>query len=84
MAFAFGIADVPHEIDLLKINIEGSEDRALMPYLKSIQRDNWPDYIMLEVGNRSLWQEDCVDFLGANQYEVAFTNGENMHFRSTA
>ena len=69
------------KVDILKMDIEGSEDKALLPYLKSTERKNWPVYIMMEVGNRNLWKDDCIDFLLANDYEIAFDNTENMHFQ---
>ena len=72
-----------NKVNILKMDIEGSEDKALLPYMNATERTAWPDYIMLEVGNRKLWSEDCVNHLLSNNYEIAFENGENMHFRST-
>ncbi len=53
----------PSWIDVLKIDIEGAEDRALMPFLQTAPRSLWPQVIALEDSHRDRWQHDIVAFL---------------------
>lgn len=48
--------DVQH-IDVLKIDIEGAEDRALMPFLAAVPPSLLPKMILIENSER-LWRED--------------------------
>jgi FkbM family methyltransferase len=56
------LAGLDH-IDVLKIDIEGFEDRALLPFIESTPRSLWPRRIFMEIANQRLWRLDCVEFL---------------------
>jgi FkbM family methyltransferase len=47
-------------IDALKIDIEGYEDRALLPFLRSAPKSLWPRAILLEVAHADVWREGCL------------------------
>lgn len=50
-------------IDFLKIDIEGFEDRALVPFIKAVPRRLWPKRIFMETRISNRWEQDCVRFL---------------------
>jgi len=50
-------------IDLLKIDIEGFEDRALAPFLRTAQAALLPTHILMEMEHRALWQDDLASLL---------------------
>ncbi len=68
-------------IDVLKIDVEGFEDRALLPYLQDAAPAEWPDYVLLEKTHQSLWSADLIAAFKARDYEVAFENPDNLHLR---
>ncbi len=65
-------------VDLLKIDIEGYEDQALMPLMTSEHEALWPGAILIETVLRQHWQEDCVAHLQSLGYRLAGDTGENM------
>lgn len=46
--------------DALKIDIEGFEDRALLPFFRNASSTLWPRRIVMEVSHPADWREDCV------------------------
>mgnify|MGYP005861051507 CR=1 FL=1 len=50
-------------IDLLKIDIEGYEDRALVPFFKSAPRSLWPRRIFIEHDQAARWEVDVMNTL---------------------
>lgn len=71
-------------VDVLKIDVEGFEDRALLPYLQNAQEAEWPDYVLLEKTFHSLWKADIIAAFKERGYTVAFENPENLHLRRAA
>lgn len=59
-------------IDALKIDIEGYEDRALLPFLRSVSQDLWPRAILTEVIGAANWREDCLHHLQEMGYAIAW------------
>jgi len=59
-------------IDALKIDVEGYEDRALLPFIADAERRLWPQRIFMEITWQSRWQTDCVSRLQAAGYRVAW------------
>ena len=45
------------KVDALKIDIEGYEDRALIPFFRTAPRELWPAYVMIE-RSPHVWAED--------------------------
>ena len=54
---------------IIKIDIEGMEDRALFPYFEAIKPENYPKLIVMEDGINSHWERDILSWLLANGYE---------------
>ena len=50
-------------IDILKVDIEGFEDRALIPFISTAAQNLWPKRIFMEIVHSRIWQRDCVAFL---------------------
>ena len=64
---------------VIKIDIEGMEDRALFPYFEAIKPENYPKLIVMEDGINSHWERDILSWLLANGYEsTARTRGNVM------
>ena len=52
-------AGVSH-VDALKIDIEGYEDRALIPFFKEAPQSLWPRAIVIEHLSKNEWLADCI------------------------
>lgn len=50
-------------IDALKIDVEGYEDRALMPFFESAPRALWPRIMVIEHCHSECWSEDVIRYL---------------------
>ena len=68
----------------LKIDIEGMEDRALIPFFKEAPETFWPKCIVLEHCNEEDWEINIIDFLiKESGYELKFsTRGNTVLSRS--
>jgi FkbM family methyltransferase len=64
-------------IDLLKIDIEGFEDQALVPFLETAEDDLLPGEILIEVAHQALWQRDLTMMLERRGYAEVFRTPEN-------
>lgn len=47
-------------VDALKIDIEGFEDRALIPFFKDAPQSLWPRAVVIEHLSKNEWLEDCI------------------------
>jgi FkbM family methyltransferase len=66
-------------VDLLKIDIEGYEDRALMPFFSMAGNSGlFPNAILLETVHRRLWQNDLLNHLAGLGYRVIAQTEENV------
>lgn len=65
-------------IDALKIDIEGYEDRALLPFIRSAPRYLWPARIFIEVDHASRWEEDCMAPLLEAGYRERWRSGSDV------
>lgn len=68
------------KIDVIKIDVEGFEDQALLPFFRTASPDLWPEYLLTEVRHSNVWQEDLEAELKERGYVVAFENAHNRHF----
>jgi len=59
-------------IDALKIDIEGFEDRALLPFIAAAPRALWPKRIYMETDWAARWERDCIAGLTAAGYSEAW------------
>lgn len=57
-------------INALKIDIEGYEDRALLPILTEMPRSLWPRAVLMETSHRGRWERDCVEEMLAAGYTM--------------
>jgi len=71
-------------IDVLKVDVEGFEDRVLLPFLRHAERSLWPRVILLETNCRPYWTEDCLNELANRAYKVTGQTNDNMVFELTA
>ncbi len=66
------------EAFVIKCDIEGFEDQALMPFLKSAAEDFLPDAILLETTSAHLWDTDLASLLEQRGYQ-SFFEGEEQN-----
>jgi FkbM family methyltransferase len=50
-------------INSMKIDIEGYEDKALFPFFKNAPKSLWPDSVVIESCNRSMWSHDIIEHM---------------------
>lgn len=67
-------------IDVLKIDIEGAEDRALLPFLAAAPARLLPRWIVIE-NSEHLWRDDLPGAIRARGYEVAIRTRMNTVYR---
>lgn len=58
------------KVDALKIDVEGMEDRALVPFLQTAPEALLPRCIVLEHGQEHLWEQDLFAVLKEKGYTV--------------
>ena len=63
---------------IIKIDIEGMEDRALFPYFETIKPEKYPRLIVIEDGINSHWERDILSWLLANGYNSTERTRGNM------
>ena len=62
----------------LKIDIEGYEDKALIPFFNSAKKSLFPKNILLEHSSSKLWEKDLTKFLIKKGYKIVFKNRSNL------
>ena len=79
LADALAGSDIPH-IDLLKIDVEGFEDRALAGFLAFSPKAaaSLPGAILLEEEHAHLWESDLRDRLATLGYRATFRTAQNV------
>ena len=71
-------AGVSH-VDALKIDVEGYEDRALMPFFKEASSSLWPRAIVIEHLSKNEWLADCIaDMLSRGYVESGRTRSNTL------
>jgi len=63
--------------DVLKVDVEGFEDRVLVPYLTSLSAGQLPKVVMLETNCHDHWETDCVACLADRGYSRAGETKDN-------
>ena len=67
------------KVDALKIDIEGFEDRALVPFFKEAPQALWPRAVVIEHLSRDEWQLDCIaDMLARGYAEAGRTRSNTL------
>ena len=70
-------------VDALKIDIEGFEDRALIPFFKDAPPPLWPRAVVIEHLSKNEWLEDCLaDMLARGYAETGKTRSNTLLVRS--
>ncbi len=72
------------EIDLLKVDIEGLEDRAIMPFLRDAPLSLLPKRVYFEDAHSAHWQENLTEALIAKGYALQRRFGENALYERAA
>lgn len=57
-------------VDALKIDIEGYEDRALVPFFATAPRELWPRRVLIEDRHKHCWERDVVGLMQSLGYET--------------
>jgi FkbM family methyltransferase len=55
-------------VDALKIDIEGFEDRALIPFFRDAPQTLWPRAVVIEHLSKNEWLADCIADMRARGY----------------
>ncbi len=63
--------------DMLKIDVEGFEDRALAPFLESAPDHVLPEVMVIEHAHKRFWNTDLHECCERRGYKRAFENREN-------
>ncbi|MEM7624588.1 MAG: FkbM family methyltransferase [Planctomycetota bacterium] len=71
-------------IDALKIDVEGYEDRCLIPFFAEAPRELWPAVMVLEYIGGDEWQVDLVGHLKALGYRERLRTRSNVIFERAA
>lgn len=63
-------------IDALKIDVEGAEDLALIPFFESAPKQLWPGMVVIENCHQDAWQINVIEHMkGLGYKEAARTRG---------
>jgi FkbM family methyltransferase len=74
-------AGVPR-VDALKIDIEGYEDRALIPFFKDAPQALWPRAVVIEHLSKNEWLADCIaDMIARGYTEAGRTRSNTLLLR---
>lgn len=57
------------EIDGMKVDIEGMEDRALIPFYETAPQGLWPKRLVIEHAHRDEWENDLINYLLNQGYQ---------------
>lgn len=66
------------EIAALKVDVEGAEDRVLVPFFRSAPRDMWPRCIVIEECHWSRWETDIISLLRDEGYRNSMRTRMNL------
>ncbi len=70
------------KVDALKIDVEGFEDRVLMPFFREAAEVLWPRVVVIEHLERDEWREDCLtDMISRGYREVDRTRSNTLLLR---
>lgn len=64
-------------VDALKIDIEGMEDRALVPFFEDAPSRMWPKCIVIEDDHQKMWKDDLMKILHQKGYSEAARSSGN-------
>ena len=67
-------------IDAIKVDVEGVEDRVLVPFFANAPPAQWPHLLLIE-DNRNAWKDDLSGVLERSGYVTVVANGSNLVLR---
>jgi len=70
-------------ISTLKIDIEGLEDKALVPFFEMAPEALWPNAIVMENTHQRMWRVNLLDFLVASGYHIELIMPGNIILRKS-
>lgn len=59
------------QVDSLKIDVEGFEDRVLIGFFRDAPPSLWPRAVVIEHLSHNEWQQDCIADMVARGYAIA-------------
>ncbi len=65
------------QVDALKIDVEGFEDRVLTGFFREAPPSLWPRAVVIEHLSRNEWQDDCIADMRARGYAEIGRNRSN-------
>lgn len=65
------------KITLIKIDIEGFEDKALLNFFESANKNLYPKYIIIEHTNKKNWEINILKYLFKVGYRTIWKNNNN-------
>ncbi len=68
-------------VGVLKADVEGVEDRALLPFFETAPESAWPHALVVEHAHRGAWQTDCLSTLEDLGYMPVGNTAENTMLR---
>ena len=68
-------------IDALKIDVEGYEDRVLMPFFKNSPVTLFPKLVIIEHSSLNEWKENVINWMVNNNYSLIFKSRGNSVFK---
>jgi FkbM family methyltransferase len=58
------------KVDALKIDVEGFEDRVLIPFFRGAPQSLWPRAVVIEHLSQKEWREDCIQDMIARGFAI--------------
>ena len=77
LCFSCSKASASIELDAVKIDVEGCEDRILVPFFRSARRLLWPRLLIIEDAGDA-WSMDLFSFLVTTGYTIAARSKQNV------
>lgn len=58
------------DIDVMKIDVEGMEDRVLRPFFENVSPQLYPKMLIIEDHHKAYWRWDVIDWMLAHGYRI--------------
>jgi FkbM family methyltransferase len=65
-------------IDAAKVDVEGFEDRVIMPFIRTAAKSIWPRAMLIEIVHAYLWRDACVLALEDSGYQTAWKSRSDV------
>ena len=71
-------AEAVEQVDAFKIDVEGHEDRALLPWLRALPDDKLPIAGIIEFVHQRHWHDDLIAYLRERGYQIGLKTRSNI------